>query len=431
MSKSYGKKKLTLKQRIAGTAGFLLLFRLLSFVPLPFVDSSVVKSLIEGNGSLGLLNLLTGGNLGNMSVMALGITPYITASIILQLMGVLIPKLTEIQKDGTEGQKKYKKITIALATVLALVESIGLMVGYGRQGILMKMTWYTVLIPALIMMIGTFGLSCMGQFIDARLFGNGTSLILVTGILCSYVEDALTLGRVLIVGKSIPVSILFIILAAICVILLFAFTTFISVCEKKVSVTYSAKMTGRQMKQTSTIPLKLIGGGVIPIIFASTLITFPSLVQSFLGTDVKWLHIFNTAHWLKPDEIWASIGLVAYLAMIIGFSYYYQELSLNVMELANNLKTKGGTIPGIRPGTPTVEYLNRQLKWLTALGGICLCVIAVIPMILSSTLGIANLSFLGTSIIITVSVIDETMKKYKSETMVGKYTGKGARLFHA
>lgn len=425
------KRNLTLRQKIAGTLLLLLIYRLLSHVPLPFIDSTYMKALVSGNGSLGLLNMLTGGNLGNMSIMALGITPYITASIIVQLMGVLLPILPKMQKEGPDGQRRYKRVIMILAVILAFIESLGILIGYRRQGILTNKAWYAVLVPALIMMMGAFLLAFMGQYMEKHFFGNGTSLILVTGILASYVGDALSLGTVLTAGKSLPIAIVSISAAIICVVLLFLFTTFISVSGKDISVTYSAKVSGQSAAQHSSIPLKLIGGGVVPIIFASTIITFPSLIQSFTGTDAKWLHLFNMNYWLSIDEPVASIGLILYLAMIIGFSYYYQALNLNEKELAEKLKKNGGVIPGIRPGIPTEQYLKRQMKWLIALGGICLCIIAIVPMLVSGTLGVANLSFLGTSIIITVTVLDETLRKYESEAMVNQYKKKVSNGSHS
>lgn len=425
------KRNLTLRQKIAGTLLLLLIYRLLSHVPLPFIDSTYMKALVSGNGSLGLLNMLTGGNLGNMSIMALGITPYITASIIVQLMGVLLPILSKMQKEGPDGQRRYKRVIMILAVILAFIESLGILIGYRRQGILTNTAWYAVLIPAIIMMAGAFLLAFMGQYMEKHFFGNGTSLILVTGILASYVGDALSLGTVLTAGKSLPIAIVSISAAIICVVLLFLFTTFISVSGKDISVTYSAKVSGQSAAQHSSIPLKLIGGGVVPIIFASTIITFPSLIQSFTGTDAKWLHLFNMNYWLNIDEPIASVGLILYLAMIIGFSYYYQALNLNEKELAEKLKKNGGVIPGIRPGIPTEQYLKRQMKWLIALGGICLCIVAIVPMLVSGTLGVANLSFLGTSIIITVTVLDETLRKYESEAMVHQYKKKISKGSHS
>lgn len=414
-------------QRFFMTIMLLVLYRLCSHIPLPFVDNGYIKSLIDSNGSLGLLNTLTGGNLGNMSIVALGITPFITASIVLQLLGVLIPSLADMQKDGSTGQEKFKRITIGLAVILGFVQSLLMMIGYGKQGVLSTYTWYSVLIPTVIMTASVFGVAFVGEYITDHLFGNGISLILVTGILCSYVSDMQILYEVITFGRKVPQKIMACAIAAIVIIILFAFTVWLNFCEKRIYVHHSNKMmNGKVMKSQSVIPLKLIGGSVVPVIFASSILTIPSLIQMFTGTDIKWLHVFNTSNWLTKTEWWANVGILIYFVMIIGFSYYYQNLNLNEREIADNLKRSGSVINGIRPGRETADYLHRNMKYLTFLGGIGLCVVAFVPIVLSSTLGISNLSFLGTSIIIVVSVIDETCKKYQAEKYgagYGRYFG--------
>ena len=423
------KQQMSFRKRFGLMILCLILYRLCSHIPLPFVDTNYVQSLIGSNGSLGLLNTLTGGNLANMSIVALGITPYITASIVLQLLGVLIPALADMQKDGSTGQDKFKKITMVLAAIFGFVQSLFMMVGYGKQGILSSYTWYSVLIPTVILTLSVFGLSFMGQYISDHLFGNGISLLLVTGILCSYLSDGQTLYSVITYNKELSMQIVSCVIAMLVVILLFAFTIWLNSCEKRIHVNYSARVgMGNMAKQKSVIPLKLIGGGVVPVIFASTILTIPAYIQMFVGKDIKWLHIVNTSRWLSLDEWWANIGIVLYFVMIIGFSYYYQSLNLNEREIADNLKRAGGSIVGVRPGRDTELYLRNHMKYLTFSGGIGLCVISFVPIVLSTQLGIPNLSFLGTSIIIVVSVIDETYLKYKTEKMGASYqTGKRRR----
>lgn len=412
------KKDLTFRQKVFGTVLILVLYRLLSHIPLPFVDSSYISAMINSNGSLSLLNTLTGGNLENMSVVALGITPFITASIILQLMGVLIPGLAEIQKDGSTGREKYKRITIILAVVFGGLQSLFMMIGYGMQGILSTYTWYSVLVPTVIMTAFVFVVAYAGQYISDHLFGNGVSLILLTGILCSYFADGQTLYLVLTYGRKLPYQVLYCGAACVVVFLLFGFTVWLNFCEKRVKVNYSGKApNGAATKLTNVIPLKLIAGSVVPVIFASSILTIPALVQTFTKTDIKWLHVFNTSYWLSLDEWWANFGIALYFVMIIGFSYYYQSLNLNEREIADNLKRSGGSIIGVRPGRDTELYLRKHMRNLTCLGGIGLCVIAFVPILISHLLGISNLAFAGTSIIITVSVLDETYKKYKAEVL--------------
>lgn len=415
--KKYGTKRvLTLYQKIFFTFLILVGYRLLSHIPLPFVNRDYIQNLVDTNGALNLLNTLTGGNLENMSVVAMGITPYITASIVLQLLGVVFPRLAELQKEGSVGQKRMKQITIATGVALGAFQAVCMLIGYGRQGFLSSFTWYTVLIPSVIMVAGVFVLSYAGQFISDHLFGNGISLILVTGILCSYLSDGNSLFLTLTTGWELPLQIVFCVLAVLVVVLLFAFTVWLLYCEKQIHVTYSGKMSMYgQTGADTVIPLKLVGGSVVPIIFASSILTIPSLIQSFFGKDFTILHIFNTHYWLNPDEPWASVGLLLYFVMILGFSYYYQSLNLNERELSLNLKKHGGVIDGIRPGKPTEEYLRRQMKYLTMLGGFGLCIIAFVPICVNAFLHVQNLSFLGTSIIIVVSVLIETGKKYKAD----------------
>lgn len=424
-SKGYKpKKEFTLRQKIIGTLLMLLLYRFLSYIPLPFVDSSYIKNLIDVNGSLGLLNVMTGGGLGNMSLMALGISPWITASIVLQLIGLAFPQFADLQNDE-DGRRRYKLITLGTTIVLALMESVGLMNGYGKAGYLSTYTWYSVLIISLLMMLGTGILSLMGWYIDEKLFGNGTSLILAAGILSSYVGDAVAVGEVLVYGHSIPAGIVFCVVAAVLLILLFAYTVFISSCEKRVKVVYSGKLSqSGNVKNTNEIPLKMLVGGVVPVVFASTIITFPALVGTAFGSDAEWLEIFNTSCWLHAGHTWQNIGFVLYIALIIAFGYFCQILYVNPVELAKKLQKNGGTVPGVRPGKPTADYITSQLKWLTALGGIFLCVIAALPMVVSGLIGLSSLSFLGTSILIVVSTIKDTWDLWKTSRLSAQYSSR-------
>lgn len=419
------KKEFTLKQKVLGSLLCLLLYRLLSFVPLPFVNPDYIQALIGANGSLGLLNVLSGGSLGNMSLMALGIGPWITASIVLQLIGVAFPSFGDLNKDA-DGKKTYKRITFIAAVTFAFAESVGLMIGYGRQGFLTEYAWYTVLVPSLLMMLGTGILSLMGWYMDEKLFGNGTSLILTTGILCSYISDGTAVGVVLTNKKSLPVGMLLCILALIALFTLFLYTVFVSSCEKRIPVVYAKQAAGGNMKNTTIIPLKLLSGGVVPVIFASSIVTFPALAASAVGAQAQWLNVFNTNYWLNIHYPWASIGFVLYVVLIIGFSYFCQVMYVNPMELSENLKKSGGTVPGVRPGKPTSDYIISQAKWLTALGGIFLSVIAAVPMLVSSVLGVGNLSFLGTSILIAVSTINETWNTWKMANVSKSYEKKAA-----
>ena len=418
MSTSRGQKKvLSFRTKVIYTVLILLGFRLLAHVPLPFVNSAYISTLMNTNGSLSFFNALTGGSFESMTVMALGITPYITASIVIQLLGVAIPRLGELQKEGATGRKTIERISIVLAAVLGFLQSLFMMMNYGRNGLLSNYTWYTVLIPALIMTGGVFVLAYAGQVISDRFFGNGTSLILLAGILASYLTDMNTLFTRITGSDKLWLNILSVVIAIAAVLLLFGFTFYLNYCEKRIHITYSQRMSagGSVTAQKSVIPLKLIAGSVVPIIFASTLMSIPAVIQSFTGTDIKFLYFLDTSKWFSKVYPWATLGVILYCVLIIGFSYYYNSLNLNEVELATNLKKHGGYINGIRPGKPTSDYLRRQMKYLTLLGALGLCVIAIVPTMLTGFLGLSRLSFLGTSIIITVSVIVETQKSFMSE----------------
>lgn len=432
LKQKYGQKRmLSLRERILYTVLILVAFRLLAHVPLPFVNPDYITTMLNNNGSLTLFNTLTGGGFETMSLMALGITPYISASIIIQLLGVVIPRLADMQKEGATGRKTIEKISLVLSGVLGFVQAICMTWGYGKQGLLTSYHWYTVLVPALLMTLGVFVLSFAGQMITKHFFGNGISLILLVGILASYFSDANSLFVALTSGNKVILSVLYCVIAFIAVLALFWFSFYLNQCEKRIPVTYSQRVSagGVARPQTSVIPLKLLSGSVVPIIFASSIITIPAIVQSFTGTDYKVLWIFNSSRWFQASAPWASVGVLLYCVMIIWFSYYYNSLNLNEVELANNLKKHGGYINGIRPGKPTSDYLKQQMKYMTFLGACGLCVIALVPNVVTALLNLSRLSFLGTSIIITVSVIGETKKTLLSEyNSYGLYTKQSSNL---
>lgn len=416
-------KKLTLKQKAAGSLVCILIYRLLSFVPLPYVNTEYVRTLIGANGSVSLLNVMSGGNLGNMSLMALGIGPWISASIVLQLIGMAFPKFADLNKEES-GKKTYKLITLGSSVLFALFEGLGIMLSYGKNGYLDNYTWYTVAVPVLLMMAGSGILSLMGWFMDEKLFGSGTSLILTAGILCSYVSDGTVLTTVLGYGKGTAAVICIILACIMALFYLFLYTVFISLCEKRISVQYSGKMSGSvNMKNMSNIPIKLITGGVVPVIFASTIVTMPALIGTLAGSSARWLEIFNTGAWLKADRWWASIGFVLYIILIVAFGYFCQVMYMNPAEIAKNLQKNGGTVPGVRPGKPTAEYIKKQTKWFTGLGGLFLAVVAAMPIVISGFLGLSGLSFLGTSLLIVVSTVKETIEKWQSGNLANGHTG--------
>ena len=422
----YRLKKLTFRQRFVLTLVCLVLFRIGSHIILPFVSRDYLGAMAF-NDSLSLFNTLTGGAFERMSLMALGVTPYITASIIIQLLSVVIPKMDEMRREGPVGQKIMEKWTRRLGLALGFLEALGMMIGYGRQGLLVPYTWYSVLIAALCITAGVGITMFLGYLMTEYFFGNGISLLLFVGIVAQYLSDAGVVWSVSKSGRTLPVAIVICCLAAAGIFLLFMFTYWLNGCEKKIPIVYNKKLSRDSYSGTykSSIPLKLMAGSVVPVIFASAILTLPALIQSILHTDVPFLRMFNSSYWFSLSEPWTNIGIIIYCAMIIGFSYFYSMLNMNTIELADNLRKQGCTIPGIRQGKSTQEYLDRQLRYLTLIGGLLLCVIALVPNIVAAVFHVSGLKFLGTSVIITVSVAAETLVTWDSENKA-----KVTRLFY-
>ena len=412
----HGKRVLSLKQKLLGTGLILIFYRLFAAMPLPYVDSAY-----RGGTAFGFLSLLSGGSLETMSLMALGIGPYITASIVIQLLGIAIPSLGDLKKDA-DGREKLKKITIGVSILLALIEALGMMTGMKNNGYLISASMAAVLIPAVLLMLGSCALSLAAWLIDERFFGNGTSLILSAGILSHYVSDGALLAAVISYGKKTGFAVLFLITAAALLFVLFLYTVLINSCEKRLPVAYSAKLGASKFTggNRNHIPLKLLTGGVMPVIFASTLVSLPSLIGMLSGKDFMWLSFFDMGMWLKAPW-WPSAGFVLYLGLILIFGYVCQIFYQNPAELAENLKKSGASIPGVRPGKPTADYLAGQMKWLTLLGGLCLCVTAAVPVVISAGTGLSGLSFLGTSILIVVGTVKDTFDAYRTERPVKLY----------
>ena len=411
------KKKKDLRKRILITVGILLLIQILAGIPTPGVKVDYFKELLSSNSGIGLFNMLSGNGLGNLSITMLSITPYITASIILQLMGVVFPVLQDIQKDGETGRKIFRRYTVLLGVALAALEAVGFAIGFGKQGLLISYKWYWVLCVTLIWTIMAFLLMVAGEFIEEKGFGNGISLILLLNILSSYPSDTISLYEKFIKGETIGNMVLHTAAIIVLLVALFVFTIIIQETEKRILVQYSQKMNGHVAANRSYFPLKLCPGSVVPIIFASSLMSLPTMIASFWNASDKYwiLNMLNTGKWFNAEHPSYSVGAILYVVMIIGFSYFYTSMILNPLEIANNFKKSGGVIPGVRPGKPTSDYIASQLKWVIGIGAVALCIIALVPTVLSGIFGLSRLSFAGSSIIITVGVLMETKDRFMSE----------------
>lgn len=419
-------KNKDLRNKLLIVIAILFGIRILSGIPTPGVNRNYFKLLLAQNSTLNFFNAISGNGLSNLSIMALSITPYITASIIIQLLGVIFPQVKELQKCKTKADKrKYEWILVFSGAGLACLESLTMAIGFGRKGLLTKYKWYYVLLITVIWTIMATLTSIIGKIISVKLVGNGISLILVSNILSSYPSDSANIYEVLMKGKKTYIAGLHLFFLLILITTLFIFTVWLQDTEKKIPVTYSGKLQGKSTFKgvsTNTIPIKLCPGGVVPIIFASSLISFPILIAQIAGAKQNAvLKLLNSGYWFNTSKPWYTFGALIYLVLIFAFSYFYTEITMNPEEIANNIKKSGGNIAGIRAGSSTAEYLRKQMKYLIAIGSFCLCIIAIIPFIVSGLTGLSRLSFFGTSIIITVSVILETKKLILSKTQENYY----------
>ncbi len=422
-----------IRNRIFYTLVMLVVIRIGSQLPLPGVNAEVIANWFANQGmdALNFFDAITGGSFEQMSVFALNITPYITSSIIMQLLTIAIPKLEEMQKDGEDGRKKIAEITRYVTVALALIQSIAMAVAFGRGNYLDKFDAAHVIMMVTGLTAGSAVLMWIGERITENGVGNGISIVLVINIISRIPEDLMTLYTQFIanapnVGNAIIAAA--VILAVILVTVVFVII--LQDGQRRIPVQYSKKIQGRRQVggQSSHIPLKVNTAGVIPIIFAQSIMQFPVIIAAIMGKGngtgmgSKILHGLSQSYWCDPENPIYSIGLLVYIVLVIAFAYFYTSITFNPLEIANNMKRQGGFIPGIRPGKPTSEYLTRILNYIVFIGAVGLMIVAVIPIFFNGVFS-ANVSFGGTSIIIIVGVVIETLKQIESQMLVRYYKG--------
>ena len=405
-----------IRKKLLYTFAMLVVIRIGSQLPIPGVETAFFKDFFaqQNNDAFGFFNAMTGSSFTNMSVFALSITPYITSSIIMQLLTIAIPKLEEMQRDGEDGRKKIAEYTRYVTVALALIESIAMAIGFGGQGLLSEFNAISVIIAVVTMTAGSALLMWIGERITENGVGNGISIVLLFNIISSLPSDASTLYTRFMSGKSVAVSAVAAIIIVAIVIAIVVFVVVLQDGERRIPVQYSKKMQGRKMVggQSSNIPLKVNTAGVIPVIFASSIMSFPVVIAQFFGSRINYdsigghiLLMLNSSNWFKPERPVYSIGMVIYIALIIVFAYFYTSITFNPLEVANNMKKSGGFIPGIRPGKPTSDYLNSILNYVVFIGACGLTIVCIIPIMVSGLFNVSRLSFGGTSLIIIVSVV--------------------------
>ncbi len=423
-----------IRKRILFTFFILVIARLGCQIPIPGTDSTVIESVMSGisTGAFSFLDAMTGSSFSTMSIFALNITTYITASIIIQLLTIAIPRLEEMQKDGETGRKKIQKITRYLTIILAVVEGLAYSIGFGNQGVFGDVSAmgtgqyvWTIIVSVFVMTAGAVVCMWLGERITEKGIGNGISMILLFNIISGMPGTFYGLYRDFIAGKDMGPKILAIVIIAAVVIAVIVFIVYLQGGERRISVQYAKKVIGRKTMggQNTHIPIKVNTSGVIPVIFASSLLQFPPLIASFVSDNPgSWVNFFNSKYWVNPDYPIYSLGLIAYILLVVFFAYFYTSITFNPMEVANNMKKQGGFIPGIRPGKPTQDYITTILNRIIFIGAIGLLIVALIPIAVSGWFG-ASLSFGGTSIIIIVGVVVETLKQVESMMLVRNYKG--------
>lgn len=420
-----------IRNRILFTFAMLVVVRLGSQLPVPGVDRSFLADFFanQTGDAFNFFSAFTGGSFERMSIFALNISPYITSSIIMQLLTIAIPALEEMQKDGEEGRKKITAITRYVTVGLALMESTAMTIAFGRQGLIPNINFMKGFIVVAAMTAGSAFLMWVGERITEKGVGNGISIVLMINIVSRIPSDFVTLYNTFIKGKSIARGALAAVIILAVIIVTIVLVILLNGAVRRIPVQYAKKMQGRKMMggQSTFIPLKVNTAGVIPVIFASSLLSMPSMIAAFMkvqpeGVGGTIIGMLNQNNWFNPSRPIYSVGLILYIVMIIGFAYFYTSITFNPIEVADNMKKQGGFIPGIRPGKPTSEYLNKILNYIVFIGAVGLMIVVLIPIFFNGVFG-AYVSFGGTSIIIIVGVVLETIKQIESQMVVRNYRG--------
>ena len=407
-------KVVEIRKKILYTIGMLLIYRLLCFVPVPGVDASYIATALEKVSLLGFINSMTGSNLSQYTVMAMGITPYINASIIMQLLCVAIPKLEEMQKEGEEGRKKIAQITRYVTLGLAFIQAIALTVGLRANATNAFLGLITI---ALCLSAGTAIAMWIGERITENGIGNGISLLIFAGIISNIARGVET-GVYSLFSSAVESNVGGMIASVLVFIILVVGIVIVDLGERRIPIQYAKRMVGRKMYggQSTHIPLKLNSSGVLPLIFANAIMQFPGTILAFFPNskaNIWWSAHVQMMSW--PYQI-------IFALMIFGFTFFYSSISFNPVEIAKNIQNNGGMIPGIRQGKPTSDFIKKISGRITCFGAIYLAILAVIPTIIYAIFGV-QLTFAASSLMIAVSVAMESMRQLESEMMMRHYKG--------
>ncbi len=422
------------RKKLLYTLVLIIIFRLGCFITVPGVDTFALNdAMSSSNGIAGLINIISGGAFSRFSIFAMTISPYITASIVVQLMAMVIPSWERLVKEGgEEGRQRMNKYTKILTIILAIVEGLGLYLSYQSSGIFINPGFLTGFIVVLSLVAGTALLMWLGEQITSKGIGNGISIIIFIGIVSGLPGVVTTLWNLIMGTGAFSTTGLLISLGIIIgAILLVAGVVFVQTAERRVPVQYAKKVQGRRMvgAQNTHIPLKLAMAGVMPVIFASSFMTFPAMILQIFVRDIAtaegfWAGVYKFSIATSTSNVpigYSIANAIVYLLLIVGFTFFYTYATFNPAEVSNNIKRNGGFIPGIRAGKPTTDYLSSIISKITWFGGFFLALIAILPMLLRFT-GL-NIAFGGTSILIVVGVALETVQQLESQLVMRHYKG--------
>lgn len=407
-----------LRKKLLYTLLIVVIFRIGCKIPVPYIDPTALSGLFSNGNLLGYMSILTGGALENATIFAMGISPYITSSIVVQLLAIAIPALERLSKEGEAGRKKLNQITRYVAIVLALVQAFALYLTMKANNALIDTSWFAGLVIVLTLTAGAMVVTWLGERIDQKGIGNGISMILFAGILAGGPQVAVLFWQYLSLGQVkyyilIPVIV-------ILFILIIAFIVVMTNAERRIPVQYAKRVVGRKMYggQSSNIPLKVNMSGVMPIIFASSLMAIPGTIGSFVSVKEggfwdKFFELFSYTNWLYA---------VLFFILIVAFNYFYVAIQYNPVEIANNLRQNSGGIPGIRPGKPTSDFITKILGKITLMGGLFLGIMAILPIAVGAATQI-NIALGGTTVMIIVGVALDTVRDLESQMMMRHYKG--------
>ena len=423
-----------IRNKLLFTLFMLVVIRIGSNIPVPGVNTDFFKNIfnnLQAQDAVGWLSNMTGGSFEEMSIFALSITPYITSSIIMELLTIAIPPLEEIQKEGTDGRRKIAEYTRYVTVALALLESSAMAIGFNGSGFFINSPAgpFTIIVAIFAMTAGSAFLMWAGERITESGVGNGISVVLLFNILSSLPKDFGTIYERFLKGKNMAFMVTYGLIIAGIVLIIIALSVILEDARRDIPVQYASRIAGRNSMSNgaSVIPLKVNTAGVIPVIFASSIMSLPLIILQFL--DIKntifnvIASVLNSGSWFRPEYPIYTLGCLIYIFLVIFFAYFYTSITFNPNEVAGNIKKDGGFVPGVRAGKETADYLTRILNYIIFIGAVGLCIVALIPIVISGIFNISRVSFAGTSLLIVVGVILETLEQIKSQLIVRNYRG--------